>query len=283
MKIGIIGASGFLGKNLYESLKKEKSLNIIQFSSFKKEKKNWINKVSKEICLNKPEVIINCSSSQLLNDDEKSIKQLIETNITSQSIFLKNALKNKKFKSLITFGTKWELDSKGKNKPLNFYAATKLAADEILKLFCLDYKLSIYSLKIFDTYGKNDKRKKFLNLLKENYKRNKLFKMTAGNQILDLININDLVDLVKIILRDIIKKKKIGFFTYTVSSKKSIKLKNLVKKLIPTLKKKLKISIGSLKYRSKETMLPMQKTFNYPGWKPKRKLIKELKKIFDND
>ena len=282
MKIGIIGASGFLGKNLYKSLKKEKSLKMIRFSSYNKENKNWINKVSKEICFNKPEVIINCSSSQLLNDDEKSIRQLIETNITSQSIFLKNALKSKQFKSFITFGTKWELDSKGKTKPVNFYAATKKAVDEILKLFCLDYKLSIYSLKIFDTYGKNDKRKKFLNLLKENYKKNKLLKMTAGNQLLDLVNIDDLVDLIKILLRDIVSQKKIGFFTYTVSSKKPIKLKNLVKKLMPILNKKLKISIGSLKYRSKETMLPMKKTFNYPGWKPKRKLIKELKKIFDN-
>ena len=282
MKIGIIGASGFIGKNLYENLKKEKSLKLIRFSSYKKEKKNWVNKVSKEIFFYKPEIIINCSSSQLLNDDEKSIRELINTNIVSQSIFLKNALKNKQFKSFITFGTKWELNSKGKTKPTNFYAATKLAVDEILKFFSLDYKLSIYSLKIFDTYGKNDKRKKFLNLLKKNYKKNKLLKMTAGNQLLDLVNIDDLVDLIKIILRDIFSKKKIGFFTYTVSSNKPIKLKNLVKKLMPILNKKLKISIGSLKYRSKEPMQPMIKTYNYPGWKPKRDLINELKKIFDN-
>ena len=166
--------------------------------------------------------------------------------------------------------------------PLNFYAATKLAVDEILKLFCLDYKISIYSLKIFDTYGNNDKRKKFLNLLRENYKKNKLLKMTAGNQLLDLVHIDDLVDLIKIILRDIVNKKKLGFFTYTVSSKKPIRLRSLVKKLASILNKKLKFSIGSLKYRSKETMQPMIKTFNYPGWKPKRNLIIELKKIFDN-
>jgi len=283
MKIGIIGAGGFLGSNLYQSLIKKKSIKIIKFSSFKKEKHNWINKVSKEIRIYKPEIIINCSASQLLGDDKKSVKELIETNIFSQSIFLREALRHKAFKSFITFGTKWELDSKGNTRPLNYYAATKAAVDEVFKFFCLDHKVSIYSLKIFDTYAKNDKRDKFINLLKKSYKKNKTFKMTAGNQLIDLVNIEDVVDLVKIILKDIINKKKVGFYKYTVSSKKPIKLKQLIKKLMPVLNKKLKISIGSLKYRNKETMHPTTFFFNYPGWTPKRNLINELKKIFDNN
>jgi hypothetical protein len=36
MKIGIIGSSGFLGKNLYEYLKKERQHKLICFPSYKK-------------------------------------------------------------------------------------------------------------------------------------------------------------------------------------------------------------------------------------------------------
>ena len=42
-------------------------------------------------------------------------------------------------------------------------------------------------------------------------------------------------------------------------------------------------TITSLKYRNKETMHPTTFFFNYPGWTPKRNLINELKKIFDNN
>ena len=41
------------------------------------------------------------------------------------------------------------------------------------------------------------------------------------------------------------------------------------------------LKIGAKKYRSNEAMKPIKKLYNYPGWKPKLNLVKELKKIFD--
>ena len=47
------------------------------------------------------------------------------------------------------------------------------------------------------------------------------------------------------------------------------------------LNNKLKVKVGAKKYRSNESMKPIRKLSNYPSWKPKLNLVKEIKKIFD--
>ena len=60
MKIGIIGSTGFIGNNLYFYLSKFKNYKVFRYSSFKKNNKYWINKVSQEIKTTKPNIILNC-------------------------------------------------------------------------------------------------------------------------------------------------------------------------------------------------------------------------------
>jgi len=279
MKIGIIGSTGFMGENISAFLKK-KNYQVKNFSSYKKLKKNWLETVCKEIKRYSPEIIINCSASQMLDDDKKSIESLIYTNLYSQSFFVSEAKKLKNFIGFITFGSRWEYDEKGNYKPNTFYAASKHASDYLLKYFA-DKKTTIVVLKIFDTYGINDKRSKILNLLLKNYKNNTKLKLSPGAQEIDYVNILDICELIKLICRDIKKNKINGFKKYTVSSNKPITLIKLTKILKKILKKDLDIEMGALKYRDNESMKTLKKIFNYKSWKPKSNLIKDLKKIFD--
>ena len=281
MKIGIIGSNGFIGRNLNFYLKDSKKINVLCFSSYKKNKSKWIKKISKEIKLFKPEIIINCAADQSSKDNDKDIIGLINSNLMANALFLNQATKNKNFIGYITFGTKWEYNELKKFQPLNFYATTKHANDIFLKYYSLKNDIVTVSLKIFETYGKNDRRKRILNLLLKNYKQQKTLKITPGNQFLDYIHISELCDLLKNICEDIYKNKLKGFNTYTVSSKKPLKLRLLVKKLNQVLDKNIKVKIGGKKYRKNESMKPIKKINNYPGWKPKIDLIKTLKKIFD--
>ena len=279
MKIGIIGSTGFMGENISAFLKK-KNYQVKNFSSYKKLKKNWLETVCEEIKRYSPEIIINCSASQILDDDKKSIESLIHTNLYSQSCFVSEAKKLKNFIGFITFGSRWEYDENGNYKPNTFYAASKHASDYLLKYFA-DKKTTIVVLKIFDTYGINDKRSKILNLLLKNYKNNTKLKLSPGAQEIDYVNILDICELIKLVCRDIKKNKINGFKKYTVSSNKPITLIKLTKILKKILKKDLDIEMGALKYRDNESMKTLKKIFNYKSWKPKSNLIKDLKKIFD--
>ena len=233
-----------------------------------------------EIKKKKPQIIINCSANQNLSFDKKNLIDLLNTNINSNILFLDEAIKGTNFKSYISFGTKWELGDTKNKKPLNFYAATKNANESFYRFYA-NKKSSIISLKIFDTYGKNDNRKKFLNELLKSYKKNSTLNITAGNQYLDYVHITDVCLLISKIIRDIQSKKISGFNSFTVSSKKPIKLINLIKILDKSLVKKLNIKIGKKKYRKNESLNSVNKIFNYPGWKTSFNLINELKKIFD--
>ena len=282
MKIGIIGSSGFIGSNLSSFLRKNTNYQIFSFSSYKQNKKNWINKIVKEINKKKPNIIVNCSANQnhLGKVEKKYIPNVLNSNLLSNILFINEAIQYKNFKGFITFGSKMELGGKKNNKPINFYAATKKANDIFFK-FYENNKSALISLKIFDTYGSNDMRKKFLTDLLETYKKNRPLNITAGKQYLDYVHIEDILKLILMIIKDIKLNKLKGFKSFTVSSKNPIRLINLVKKLNKILSKNLKINIGKKIYRQNTPVKPTLKIFNYPGWKPSRKLFNELKKIFD--
>ena len=281
MKIGIIGSNGFIGRNLKKYFQDHKLHNVYNFSSYTKFKKNWINKVSSEIAIFKPEIIINCAASQILDDDKKSIQKLLNSNLHSNIYFLNKATQNKNFKGYITFGTKWEYDKNRNFDPLNFYAATKHANDVFLKYFSIKKKVSTVSLKIFDTFGEHDNRNKILNLLLKSYKKNKVLKMTSGNQYLDFVHIDDISKLILMICEDIKSNKLKDFNYYTVSSKKPVKLKMLINQLKRSLNHELKVMMGKKKYRTNEAMSQINKIKNYPGWKPGHNLVNKIVKIFD--
>ena len=282
MKIGIIGSKGFIGTNLNSYLKGKTKNKVYCFSSFRKYKNDWIKRISREIKLYKPDLIINCAADQNSNDDEKAIINLINSNLKANALFLNQAIKNKNFKGYISFGTKWEFDEKGKFSPLNFYAATKHANDSFLKYYSYKKNIVTVSLKIFETYGRYDSRKRILNLLLRNYKKKTTLKITPGDQFLDYVHVLEVCELIQLICNDIMKKNLKGFNSYSISSKKPIKLKSLIKKLNKNLSKELKVQIGGKVYRKNEAMKPIKKIHNYPGWKPKLNLIEELKKIFDD-
>ncbi len=282
MKIAIIGSSGFLGSNLSYFLKRNTKNKIFLFSSYFSNKKNWIEKVLRDIKKVKPNMIINCAANQNLNNTQKDIAGLIKSNLYSNVMFLNEAIKNKNFIGYITFGTKWELSDKKISKPHNFYAATKQANESFFKYFSSE-KLSVISLKIFDTYGPNDKRKKLLNDLLKNYKKNKQINITQGKQFLDYVHVNDVCLLIHKIIKDIKSNKLYGYKAFTVSSRNPIRVVDLVKKLNKSLDKTLKVAIGKKKYRKNEPKNKIKRIFNYPNWRPKRKLFKELKIIFDKN
>ena len=279
MKIGIIGSSGFIGGNLYEFLRQNHSFKIFKFASHSKYKKKWINQIISEIKKKKPNLVINCSADQNLNLKQKNIFNQLSSNLFSNIAFIDECLKNKKFKGYISFGTKWELGDSKNKQPLNFYATTKKANDIFYEYFSSN-KIALISLKIFDTYGPFDKRKKLFNDLLENYKKNKVLKITPGKQFLDYVHIKDICNLILMIIIDIKSKKLKGFNSYTVSSKKPIRLTDFINLLKQTLNKNLRTKIGK-KYRTNESINRINKIFNYPGWKIKMNFKKEVKEIFD--
>ena len=108
MKIGIIGSSGFIGSNLSSFLRKNTNYQIFSFSSYKRNKKNWINKVVNEINKKKPNIIVNCSANQnhLGKVEKKYIPNVLNSNLLS-NILLTKLYNIKILRVLLPLEVKW--------------------------------------------------------------------------------------------------------------------------------------------------------------------------------
>ena len=123
---------------------------------------------------------------------------------------------------------------------------------------------------ISDTFGKNDNRPKIINILKKNYRYNKITKIVSKNLFINLLNINDIINAINIILKKNIKAGK-----YLIKNNSSYKMIDLISAFNKNTEKKLKVKWLSDKI-IKEKIYPYKKL---KGWTPKESSKIDIIKI----
>lgn len=284
MKIFLTGANGFIGSNLKNYLIKEGfDVYGLYRQKRKNEKdvyyngnpKNMINIMQKT----KPDIVIHLGALFISEHKTDNIKQLIEANISFTNYILE-AMAITGCNKIINTGTSWQNYNHKEYNPVNLYAATKQAALDILKFYHKTFNISYINLKLFDTYGPNDKRGKLFNNLMKFHNSKKTINMTEGKQKINLTHVNDVCLAYHLSIKKLFKSKiKVGL-EYGVSAKKNIALRELVNKFIKINSLKININWGGKKYRTNEVFKPWPKFNSIPGYKPKIKLEKGLKNLF---
>ena len=283
-KILITGSNGFVGKNiLIELLPKYKIYVTVRKEFFRQRKKidknllfiifknhNDLNIKLKKI---KVDCVIHCATNYLKVHKSNDIHDLINTNITFGNIILEN-LNKMNVKKFINFSTVWQ-DFDGKeNLPFNLYSATKSAFENIIRYYEIKLKnISFYNLYIGDTYGYHDNRKKIINVIKTRINSNKLINITSKNLFLNLLNVFDITNAIKILLNKNIKSG-----NYNLTNKSFIK----ISKVLDILRKKYNFKI-SLKYNSNRIIkFKIFKLKRLPYWKPVKSDTTDLIKFLIN-
>tara|TARA_B100000123_G_C25725176_1_gene426597 strand:- start:39 stop:896 length:858 start_codon:yes stop_codon:yes gene_type:complete len=283
-KILITGSNGFVGKNiLIELLSKYKIYVTVRKEFFRQRKRtdknllfiifknhNDLNIKLKKI---KVDYVIHCATNYLKVHKSNDIHDLINTNITFGNIILEN-LNKMNVKKFINFSTVWQ-DFDGKeNLPFNLYSATKSAFENIIRYYEIKLKnISFYNLYIGDTYGYHDNRKKIINVIKTRINGNKSINITSKNLFLNLLNVFDITNAIKILL-----KKNIKSGNYNLTNKSFIK----ISKVLDILRKKYNFKI-SLKYNSNRIIkFKIFKLKRLPYWKPVKSDATDLIKFLIN-
>lgn len=287
----ITGGTGFLGSHLCARLL-EKDYKIVVLvrktsdtsflSNFVKDKvvickldKNF-NIIDDIVEKYRPLITIHLAAAFDRGDTNKEIMNLINTNILFGTILL-NSLIKYDCKKIINIGTYWQNFKDKAYNPINLYAATKQSFQDIIKFYEEEYGLKCITLKLCDTYGENDNRKKIINLLKQAYIEDKELNMTQGEQYLSLTYIDDIVKGLLLAAEYVMNGEHCGK-TFFVANKELIKLKDLVKIIEKIGNKKLKINWGSVLYRDREIMKPYIGEI-LPGWKTKININEGIKII----
>ena len=275
-KILLTGSTGFIGseilKNIppnykaYIILRKKvkvfyKNRNIIQII-FKNHKQ--LHKKLKKI---KVDYVIHCATHYVKKHNFDDISELSESNILFGNIILEN-INYMKVKKFINFSSVWENYNGIKDNYFNLYSVYKRGFSNLLKYYQKNLpKIKFYNLFLSDTFGELDKRPKIINILKKNYKNNKITNIVSSKLYINLLNIKDIVKAVGIILR-----KNITPGDYNLINNKNFSINEIIKTFNNNNKKKIKIKCLTNRL-IKERVYVKNKLV---GWSPKNSKIIDI-------
>lgn len=289
MNILITGITGFIGSNLYKELIKN---GHIIYSIVRKQE-DFVNLQKNNIvcCLykdisdlenffseNKLDGVIHLASKFLVNHNTNDINDLINSNILFSTQLLELSCKNN-LKWFINTGTFWQHYNDFDYMPVNLYSATKQAFEAIAKFYTETFNIRFTTLKLNDTYGASDTRSKVFNLWLKLSKSNETLDMSLGEQLMDIVYIDDVVQAYIELVNWINDSNNIIETSYYISSGHFISLKDLASIFEETIGKKLNINWGAREYRQREIMKPACKGLIVPNWKPKITFKEGINKI----
>ncbi len=294
-KIGLItGATGFVGSHLAKRLVRDgwelhvivRSRSNLDILSEVKEKVNiHLYDETMEVILRilaeaKPTIVFHLASLFIAEHKSHDVDALIKSNILFGTQLVEAMVKNDVYK-LINTTTFWQNYNNEHYNPVNLYAATKQAFEDILKYYVESTPLKVINLKLFDTYGPNDPRPKLFKLIEEAVREQKSLAMSPGEQLIDLVYIDDVVDAFIVAMEMLLSGKVTKSDHYMVSSGNPIKLKDLLRIYENIIGKKLNIEWGGLPYRKREVMVPYNKGKILFGWRPKVDIEKGIRKMLN--
>ena len=215
----------------------------------------------------RPDVVFHLASLFLSDHRADQVEPLIRSNILFGTQLLE-AMTGAGVRLLVNTGTGWQHYGNRQYDPVNLYAATKQAFEDVLRYYVEAVSVRAITLKIFDTYGPGDRRRKIFSLLREASERNEPLVMSPGEQQIDLVYIDDVlcafIEAANLLLSDKVE----GHESYIVTSGAPIVLRDLVDTYIRITGRHLTVRWGGRPYRTREVMLPWSAGKPLPGWRP---------------
>jgi nucleoside-diphosphate-sugar epimerase len=226
----------------------------------------------------KPDVVFHLASLFLSEHEVKDIEPLIASNVLFGSQLLE-AMKINEINCIINTGTSWQHYNNEEYNPVCLYAATKQAFEAILEFYVQACGIKAITLKLFDTYGPDDPRPKLFNLLDKAVTSGIPLDMSLGEQLIDLVHIDDVIDAYLIAVKRLLAGEVSKQENYAVSSKNPISLKELVNLYAELTKQTILVNWGARPYRFREVMVPWNCGVKINNWTPRRTLVKSLSSL----
>ncbi|MCT7539718.1 NAD(P)-dependent oxidoreductase [Aliarcobacter cryaerophilus] len=290
MKILVTGANGFIGQNLVKVLLDKNyevhcivrvdsnTSNISQNITIFKYDQN-IDGLIEYFNEQKFDGLIHLASLFLATHTKNDISNLISSNIKFGTELLE-ACKISDVKWFINTGTFWQNYENEDYNPVNLYASTKEAFENIAKYYTETSNLIFTNIKLNDTFGANDTRNKVFNLWNKIAKSGETLEMSAGEQIIDISYIDDVVLAYEVLITHLSsdQKEELKNKEFVVTNNEKYSLKELSKLFEEATNTKLSIKWGARPYREREVMIPYNNGEIVPNWKQKYTLKEAIKK-----
>lgn len=294
--IMVTGATGYIGSNLVKKLVKDgvkvtavvrdSEKAVITFVEQKEsvhlfEWKGSICAIADYMKDEKVDCVVHLATRYITKSTAEDVEELVDGNITFGMKILE-AMKLAGVKNLVHTSTNWQHYQNEEYNPVNVYAATKQAFEDILKYYTNAEGIRAVGLEIYDTYGPFDTRNKIFNRWKEIIETGERMDLSPGEQKLDYVYIDDIIEGIQ---RAVNILAELSFFEkgyeikYALSSEEIHTIRELAMIFEEIYEKKLPIVWGGKPYREREVMEPYRKTERLPDWTARYDLYSGLKQM----
>lgn len=277
-RILLTGATGYLGSQLALALaeahvdvhvlcRAHSNLSLFEATTITTHIiSNTFESIDAAVAAAAPDIVIHLASLFIAEHQSSQVHELIQSNIEFPSLLLEAMQKNK-VKHFINTATSWQYfePNQASYHPTNLYAATKQAFQDVLEYYVTAHQFSAVSLVIFDTYGSNDPRKKLFHLFLSTLKSQTPIQMSAGEQKIDLVYIDDVVSAYQQAIIEV-QQLNATHRSFSVKSGQAYSLKQIASMVEQLAQKPLPIEWGARGYRAREVFTPWQADEKLPHW-----------------
>lgn len=226
----------------------------------------------------KPDIVFHLASRFVAEHRTEDVCDLVDSNVRFGAQVLEG-MAISGTRRLVLAGTSWQHFHSDGYRPACLYAATKQAFEAVLDFYIDAREFRAVTLKLFDTYGPDDPRPKLFRLLERAAEQRSPLEMSGGEQLMDLVYIDDVVDAFVLAADRLLSNKSGPREEYPVSSGRRISLREVVEKYLKAMGADVNVRWGARPYREREVMVPWNKSIGLPGWAPKVRLEDGLQLI----
>lgn len=227
----------------------------------------------------RPDTVFHLASLYLAEHKPADLEALVASNVllTGQLAEAMTVALPAGSARLVSTGTAWQHYRGPGYVPVNLYAATKQAGDDLLRYYIDARRLSAITLKLFDTFGQGDTRRKLLQLLVDAAASGQRLGMSPGDQIMDISHVDDVVDAFVVAGYRLLTTTDSLDESYFVSGER-LRVRDLVPIVERATGRTLDVAFGERPYRAREVMVPVvpAEEQHLPGWTPRRRLADML-------
>ncbi|MBF0180663.1 MAG: NAD(P)-dependent oxidoreductase [Magnetococcales bacterium] len=215
----------------------------------------------------RPEVVFHLAAVTTAQHREADVTRMVEANLLFATQLL-DAMARHGVTRLVNTGSFWQHHGNRDYGPVNLYAATKQAFEDIVTYYVEACGIRAITLHLSNTYGPDDPRRMLFASLARLQSDDPELAMSPGEQRIDLIHIDDVTSAFRVAAERLLANQGVGHERFAVSSGQAVRIKDLVRMIEDGTGRRLPVLWGGRPYHPREMMQPWDKGERLPGWRP---------------